>query len=48
MYSVNPTRVEDLNTFGPKIAGMCRGIPTYVAEEIPGVYPEMLYIPMQY
>ncbi|XP_021021249.2 gastrokine-1 [Mus caroli] len=36
MYSVNPTRVEDLNTFGPKIAGMCRGIPTYVAEEIPG------------
>ncbi|XP_031236764.1 gastrokine-1 [Mastomys coucha] len=36
MYSINPTKVEDLNTFGPKIAGMCQGIPTYVAEEIPG------------
>ncbi|EDL91271.1 gastrokine 1 [Rattus norvegicus] len=36
MYSINPTRVEDVNTFGPKIASMCRGIPTYVAEEIPG------------
>ncbi|XP_037059340.1 gastrokine-1 [Peromyscus leucopus] len=36
MFSINPTRVEDLSTFGTKIAGMCRGIPTYVAEEIPG------------
>nr|XP_021484826.1 gastrokine-1-like [Meriones unguiculatus] len=36
MYSINPARVEDLSTFGPKIAGMCHGIPTYVAEEIPG------------
>ncbi|XP_035312515.1 gastrokine-1 isoform X1 [Cricetulus griseus] len=35
MFSINPTRVEDLSTFGPKIAGMCQGIPTYVAEEIP-------------
>ncbi|XP_051010536.1 gastrokine-1 [Acomys russatus] len=36
VYSINPARVEDLNKFGPKIAGMCQGIPTYVAEEIPG------------
>ncbi|XP_005365355.2 gastrokine-1 [Microtus ochrogaster] len=36
MYSINPTRVEDLSPFGTKIAGMCQGIPTYVAEEIPG------------
>ncbi|XP_050021412.1 gastrokine-1 [Alexandromys fortis] len=36
MYSINPTRVEDLSSFGTKIAGMCQGIPTYVAEEIPG------------
>ncbi|KAK7808205.1 hypothetical protein U0070_016930 [Myodes glareolus] len=36
MYSINPTRVEDLSTFGTKISGMCQGIPTYVAEEIPG------------
>ncbi|XP_051059279.1 gastrokine-1 [Phodopus roborovskii] len=35
MYSINPTRVEDLSTFGTKIAAMCQGIPTYVAEEIP-------------
>ncbi|XP_028634285.1 gastrokine-1 [Grammomys surdaster] len=36
MYSINPTKVDDLSTFGPKITAMCRGIPTYVAEEIPG------------
>nr|XP_034368085.1 gastrokine-1 [Arvicanthis niloticus] len=36
MFSINPTKVDDLSTFGPKIAGMCQGIPTYVAEEIPG------------
>lgn len=47
MFSINPTRVEDLSTFGPKIAGMCQGIPTYVAEEIPGVYPLMLCTPSQ-
>ncbi|XP_008846290.1 gastrokine-1 [Nannospalax galili] len=34
-YSINPTKVEDLNQFGTKIAGMCQGIPTYVAEEVP-------------
>ncbi|XP_057623613.1 gastrokine-1 [Chionomys nivalis] len=36
MYSISPTRVADLSPFGTKIAGMCQGIPTYVAEEIPG------------
>ncbi|XP_076689882.1 gastrokine-1 [Callospermophilus lateralis] len=35
MYSVNPNQVDDLNRFGKNIAGMCQGIPTYVADEIP-------------
>lgn len=47
MYSINPTRVEDLSPFGTKIAGMCQGIPTYVAEEIPGEYPQTLFTPSQ-
>ncbi|XP_047379395.1 gastrokine-1-like isoform X2 [Sciurus carolinensis] len=39
MYSVNPNQVDDLNRFGENIAGMCRGIPTYVADEIQRAYP---------
>ncbi|XP_010608130.2 gastrokine-1, partial [Fukomys damarensis] len=35
-YSVNSNPVDDLNKFGKNIAGMCQGLPTYVAEEIPG------------
>lgn len=45
MYSINPTRMEDLSPFGTKIAAMCQGIPTYVAEEIPGEYPQTLFPP---
>ncbi|XP_077771827.1 gastrokine-1 [Canis aureus] len=36
MYSVNPEEVKDLNKLGKPIANMCRGIPTYMAEEIEG------------
>ncbi|XP_037662685.1 gastrokine-1-like [Choloepus didactylus] len=36
MYSINPTQVSDLNTFGKSIVGMCKGVPTYTAEESPG------------
>uniref|UniRef100_A0A2K6F266 Gastrokine 1 n=1 Tax=Propithecus coquereli TaxID=379532 RepID=A0A2K6F266_PROCO len=32
-YSVNPNQVNDLKKFGQNIASMCRGIPTYLAEE---------------
>ncbi|XP_023574214.1 gastrokine-1 [Octodon degus] len=34
-YSVSSNQVDDLNKFGQNIAGMCQGLPTYVAEEIP-------------
>ncbi|EAW99859.1 gastrokine 1 [Homo sapiens] len=34
MYSVNPNKVDDLSKFGKNIANMCRGIPTYMAEEM--------------
>uniref|UniRef100_A0A8C5LBC1 Gastrokine-1 n=1 Tax=Jaculus jaculus TaxID=51337 RepID=A0A8C5LBC1_JACJA len=36
MYSINPNKMEDLSRFGTKIAGMCQGLPTYFAEEVPG------------
>ncbi|XP_069351095.1 gastrokine-1-like [Eulemur rufifrons] len=40
-YSVNPNPVDDLNKFGKNIATMCRGVPTYLAEEIQG--PSLFY-----
>nr|XP_005575750.2 gastrokine-1 [Macaca fascicularis] len=36
MYSVNPNKVDDLSKLGENIAKMCRGIPTYMAEEMQG------------
>ncbi|XP_004609330.1 gastrokine-1 [Sorex araneus] len=36
MYSLNPEKVSDLSRFGKNIASMCRGVSTYVAEEIQG------------
>ncbi|XP_062933852.1 gastrokine-1 [Cynocephalus volans] len=36
MYSINPSKVDDLNKFGNNITTMCRGVPTYLAEEITG------------
>ncbi|XP_049505802.1 gastrokine-1 [Panthera uncia] len=36
IYSINPERVSDLEKLGKPIAGMCRGIPTYTADEIEG------------
>uniref|UniRef100_H0VQF7 Gastrokine-1 n=1 Tax=Cavia porcellus TaxID=10141 RepID=H0VQF7_CAVPO len=43
-YSVNSNQVDDLNKFGQNIAGMCHGLPTYLAEEIPGeIYSEKCY-----
>ncbi|XP_015442975.1 gastrokine-1 [Pteropus alecto] len=36
MYSINPGQVNDLDKFGDSIVGMCKGIPTYMAEEIQG------------
>ncbi|KAM6180328.1 gastrokine-1 [Erethizon dorsatum] len=41
-YSVNSNQVDDLTKFGQNIAGMCQGLPTYVAEETPGEYSPML------
>uniref|UniRef100_A0A8C7BU77 Gastrokine-1 n=2 Tax=Neovison vison TaxID=452646 RepID=A0A8C7BU77_NEOVI len=35
-YSINPKEVSDLSKLGKPIASMCRGIPTYMAEEIKG------------
>ncbi|EHB11000.1 Gastrokine-1 [Heterocephalus glaber] len=35
-YSINSNPVDDLNKFGQNIVGMCQGLPTYLAEEIPG------------
>nr|XP_025724433.1 gastrokine-1 [Callorhinus ursinus] len=34
MYSINSEEVKDLSKLGKPIANMCRGIPTYMAEEI--------------
>ncbi|KAF3826710.1 hypothetical protein GH733_009235, partial [Mirounga leonina] len=36
MYSINPEEVKDLSKLGKPIASLCRGIPTYMAEEIEG------------
>ncbi|XP_032267096.1 gastrokine-1 [Phoca vitulina] len=36
MYSINPEEVKDLSKLGKPVASMCRGIPTYMAEEIEG------------
>uniref|UniRef100_A0A2K6UBH0 Gastrokine-1 n=2 Tax=Saimiri boliviensis TaxID=27679 RepID=A0A2K6UBH0_SAIBB len=36
MYSINPDKVDDLSKLGKNIANMCRGIPTYMAEELQG------------
>lgn len=36
IYSINPERVNDLEKLGKPIAGMCRGIPTYTADQIEG------------
>ncbi|KAG8518726.1 Gastrokine-1, partial [Galemys pyrenaicus] len=36
MYSVNPDTVDDLDSFGKPISVMCKGIPTYMAEETEG------------
>ncbi|XP_004691406.1 PREDICTED: gastrokine-1 [Condylura cristata] len=36
MYTVNSDRVDDLDRFGKPISVMCKGIPTYVAEENEG------------
>ncbi|XP_059516719.1 gastrokine-1-like [Myotis daubentonii] len=35
-YSVNPDKVDNLDKFGKPIVGMCKGVPTYMAEEIQG------------
>ncbi|XP_037382732.1 gastrokine-1 [Talpa occidentalis] len=37
MYSVNPDMVDDLDRFGKTISVMCKGIPTYMAEENEGI-----------
>ncbi|XP_036878038.1 gastrokine-1 [Manis javanica] len=36
IYSVNPDKVNDLHQYGKSISVMCKGIPTYMAEEIVG------------
>uniref|UniRef100_A0A8C4PJT6 Gastrokine-1 n=1 Tax=Equus asinus asinus TaxID=83772 RepID=A0A8C4PJT6_EQUAS len=36
IYSINPHKVSDLDQFGQSISGMCRGVPTYMAEEMEG------------
>lgn len=44
-YSVNPNRVDNLDKFGKSIVAMCKGIPTYMAEEIQGQW--LLYLALQ-
>uniref|UniRef100_A0A8C9E7R3 Gastrokine-1 n=2 Tax=Phocoenidae TaxID=9740 RepID=A0A8C9E7R3_PHOSS len=34
IYTVNPDKVNNLDQFGKSIIAMCKGIPTYMAEEI--------------
>ncbi|XP_036729473.1 gastrokine-1-like isoform X2 [Balaenoptera musculus] len=34
IYTVNPDKVDNLDQFGKSIVAMCKGIPTYMAEEI--------------
>ncbi|XP_028010357.1 gastrokine-1 [Eptesicus fuscus] len=36
IYSINPDKVDNLDKFGKPIVGMCKGVPTYMAEEIHG------------
>nr|XP_058934889.1 gastrokine-1 isoform X1 [Kogia breviceps] len=36
IYTVNPDKVNNLDQFGKFIVAMCKGIPTYMAEEIQG------------
>uniref|UniRef100_A0A8C3WZA3 Gastrokine-1 n=1 Tax=Catagonus wagneri TaxID=51154 RepID=A0A8C3WZA3_9CETA len=35
-FSVNPNRVDNLDKFGKAIVAMCKGLPTYMAEETQG------------
>ncbi|XP_064350323.1 gastrokine-1 [Camelus dromedarius] len=48
MYSVSHNKVNDLDKFGKSIVTMCRGVPTYMAEEIQGasliLYSEKCFI----
>ena len=39
IYSVKPDKVNNLDQFGKFIVTMCKGIPTYMAEEIQGEEP---------
>uniref|UniRef100_A0A452FGP0 Gastrokine-1 n=1 Tax=Capra hircus TaxID=9925 RepID=A0A452FGP0_CAPHI len=47
IYSVKPDKVNNLDQFGESIVTMCKGIPTYMAEEIQGanpiLYPEKCF-----
>ncbi|XP_004449267.1 gastrokine-1 [Dasypus novemcinctus] len=36
MYSINPDQVDDLSKFGKSIVKMCKGVPTFTAEELHG------------
>ena len=45
IYSVKPDKVNNLDQFGESIVTMCKGIPTYMAEEIQG--EELLYCTFQ-
>ncbi|XP_016079662.1 PREDICTED: gastrokine-1 [Miniopterus natalensis] len=36
IYSLNSEKVENLDKFGKPIVGMCKGVATYMAEEIQG------------
>ncbi|KAM4867295.1 gastrokine-1-like [Thomomys bottae] len=40
-FSISPHPVDDLSQFGANVASMCRGMPTYMAEEIPGIIPPL-------
>ncbi|XP_020033011.2 gastrokine-1 [Castor canadensis] len=37
IFSVNSNSIDDLSQFGTNIASMCKGLPTYLAVEVPGV-----------
>uniref|UniRef100_A0AC11B3M2 Gastrokine 1 n=1 Tax=Ovis aries TaxID=9940 RepID=A0AC11B3M2_SHEEP len=47
IYSVKPDKVNNLDQFGESVVTMCKGIPTYMAEEIqeanPILYPEKCF-----
>jgi hypothetical protein len=38
IFSVNSNSIDDLSQFGTNIASMCKGLPTYLAVEVPGEY----------